>query len=103
MQILQEMYGLLGTPGGGYWKWAWASSSLVEKFANKSRVMRTLAPLSGLEFFDLEAFEADENMAWEIAGMALKETGGIGIYRCPSKSSDLFVVIERVASNRHRS
>jgi Family of unknown function (DUF6882) len=90
----------LGTYGNGYWKWAWANSSLVDSFSCKSKIMRKLGPLSGLEVFENEAFEADENMPWEIAGMALKEIGGLGIYCCPSESSELFVVIESITSNK---
>ena len=58
--------------------------------------MRKLGPLSGLDVFENEAFKADENMPWEIAGMALKEIGGLGVYRCPSKSSELFVIIDGI-------
>jgi len=97
--IVCKVYAL-GTYGNGYWKWAWANSSLVDSFSNKSKIMRKLGPLSGLDIFVNEAFEADENMPWEIAGMALKEIGGVGVYRCPSKSSELFVVIESITSNK---
>jgi hypothetical protein len=90
----------LGTYGSGFWKWAWANSSLLESFSIKSRKMKKLGPTSGLDVFELESFEADENMPWEISGMALKEIGGLGVYRCPSKTSELFVVIESITSNK---
>lgn len=90
----------LGTYANGGWKWAWANSSLLKSFSNKSKNMQKLGLLSGLGVFELEVFEADESMPWEIAGMALKEIGGIGVYRCPSKSSELFVVIEDITSNK---
>ena len=90
----------LGTYGGGIWKWAWANDSILPSFSQKSRGLKKLASLSGMDVFELEAFEADESMPWEISGMALKEIGGLGVYSCPSKSSSLFVVIDRVASNQ---
>ena len=101
-EVICKVYAL-GSYGKGYWKWAWANSSLIEKFSSKSQIMRKLGTLSGLDIFENEAFEADENMPWEIAGMALKEIGGLGVYRCPSNSSDLFVVIENITSNKANS
>jgi len=89
----------LGTYGGGFWKWAWANSSLLDGFSRKSNEMKKLASIIGLDVFEAESFEADENMPWEIAGMALKEIGGLGVYRCPSKQSELFVLIESITSN----
>ncbi|MBL4638194.1 MAG: hypothetical protein JKY76_02415 [Proteobacteria bacterium] len=88
----------LGTYANGYWQWAWASSSLVDSFANKSKIMQKLGTVSGLNLFESAAFPADESMTWELAGMALKEIGGIGVYRCSSTSSDLFVIIESITS-----
>lgn len=90
----------LGTFGGGVWKWAWSNPSLIDSFSSTSRKMRELAAQSGLDIFEKDEFEADENMPWEICGMALREIGGLGVYRCPAKTSDLFVVITTVSSNQ---
>ena len=90
----------LGTFGGGVWKWAWSNSSLIDSFSSTSRKMQKLGAQSGLDIFEMDAFEADENMPWEICGMALREIGGLGVYRCPTKTSDLFVVITTVSSNQ---
>lgn len=90
----------LGTFGGGVWKWAWSNSSMIDSFSNTSKKMRELAAKSGLDIFEMDAFEADENMPWEICGMALTEIGGLGVYRCPAQTSDLFVVITAVSSNQ---
>jgi len=88
----------LGTYASGYWQWAWASASLDETFVSKSKIMQKLGTSSGLNLFESPAFKADESMPWELAGMALQEIGGIGVYRCSSTSSDLFVIIESIAS-----
>lgn len=90
----------LGTFGSGIWKWAWSNPSLGDSFSATSKQMRELADKSGLEIFELDSFEADESMPWEICGMALREIGGLGVYRCPAKTSDLFVVITKVSSNQ---
>jgi len=90
----------LGTYGGGFWKWAWANDSLLKSFSEKSTQLQKLGAVTGLDVFEQEAFEADEDMPWEISGMALKEIGGLGVYRCPAKSSGLFVVIEDIASRK---
>jgi len=101
-QVTCKVYAL-GTYGNGHWKWAWANSSLLDSFSNKSKIMQKLGSVSGLEIFELETFEADENMPWEICGMALKEIGGLGVYRCPSNTSGLFVIIESITSNNQQS
>jgi hypothetical protein len=90
----------LGSYTSGSWKWAWANDSLLPQIAADSTKPKALKEKTGMDIFEMATFEATSEMPWEIAGMALREIGGLGIYRCPSRASDLFVLIKEV---NHRS
>lgn len=86
----------LGTHGGEQWKWAWANPSILDAFSCKSRELQSLATETGLEIFQMNGFAAEEHMPWQLCGIALDRLGGMGVYRCPSSSADLYVIISDI-------
>src|SRR5688572_12372966 len=90
----------LGSFTAGSWKWAWANDSLLPQLTAESAKLKALKERTGMEIFEMASFEATNEMPWELSGMALRELGGLGAYRCPSRASDLFVIIKEV---HHRS
>ncbi|MGF1751914.1 DUF6882 domain-containing protein [Vibrio cionasavignyae] len=80
----------------GTLQWAWANISLPHHLTKESSTLKTLAKESGLNIFDTPIWEASEEEGWEMAAIALEKLGGLGVYRCPTGSSMLFVVLMSV-------
>jgi hypothetical protein len=78
------------------WKWAWANQSIPERSRAKSVRLRELFDTTGFEVFQLEAFEADEQMAWELAAMAVAHLSALGCYRGPAGHLHVFLAIESI-------
>jgi len=70
------------------WKWAWSNESVLPNLRKKSETLKTLGAITGLGLFTDESAIAIENedMAWEIAAMSVRQLGAKGIYRAPSSS-----------------
>ena len=49
-----------------------------------------------MEVFRLESFDADENMAWELAAMAVAQLGAVGCYRGSAAHLWVFLAIVSV-------
>lgn len=73
------------------WKWAWSNDSLTPSIREKSAALKELKLLTGIDLFDREFPVSidDENMSWELAAMATKKLGAMGIYKAPSSSQPL--------------
>jgi hypothetical protein len=78
------------------WKWAWANQSIPDKSRAKSVRLRELFDTTGFEIFQLEVFEADEQMAWELAAMAVAHLSALGCYQGPSGHLHVFLAIESI-------
>ena len=81
----------------GTLQWAWANKSLPEDLTSESLHLKAMSEVTGLEIFSMPVWEASEQEGWEMAAIALKKLGGIGVYRCPTGDSVLFVLIKSVA------
>lgn len=82
------------------WRWAWANSSVPESERLKSAKLKGLYNRTGMDVFRNEGFNADEQMAWEVAAMGVRELGALGCYRGPAKHLYVFLAINRVAATR---
>jgi hypothetical protein len=80
------------------WRWAWANASILEKEQAGSAKLRELFETTGVEIFRMESFEADEQMAWEIAAMAVAHLAAPGCYRSPASHLHVYLAIERIRS-----
>ncbi len=76
------------SPKSNTWKWAWSNESVLPPLREKSARLKELEGVTGIALFSQEAaFEVeDEAMAWELAAIAVKHLGAIGVYRVPSSS-----------------
>lgn len=80
------------------WQWSWANESLVESLREKAERLMGLGSLTGMNVFQMPTFAADEQMAWELAAMAVYHLQSLGCYRMPAKQSQLFVAIDDARS-----
>ncbi|WP_076012928.1 DUF6882 domain-containing protein [Alteromonas abrolhosensis] len=80
-------------------QWAWANKSLPSHMSAASRELRQLSSKTGLEIFDSEVWKATEDEGWEMAAIALREIGGLAVYRCPLGPSKLFVLLDSVVDD----
>lgn len=68
------------------WMWAWANESTLPAFRKKAEKLKELEAITGLAVFGTEdsvPLEGEE-MAWELAAMAVKHLGAQACYRVPS-------------------
>ena len=60
--------------------------------------VRELFDLTGIEIFRKESFRTDEEMAWELAAMAVRHLNARGCYRGPSRHLLVFLAIDEIRS-----
>jgi hypothetical protein len=80
------------------WRWAWANPSVPESERIKSAKLKALGERTGMDVFRNEGFNADEQMAWEVAAMGVHELGALGCYRGLAKHLFVFFAINRIAA-----
>jgi hypothetical protein len=82
------------------WKWAWSNESVLPALREKAEPLRKLQALTGIDIFGSESAVtvADEEMAWELVAMSIRQLGALGAYRAPSSSKPLatFLAITRL-------
>lgn len=83
-------------PQSGFWMWGWANEAFPETLRQKSNALKTLEQKTGFEMFGNEMCEIDEDMAWEIAAMALDTLSQEGVYRGPSGNTQYFYSLSNV-------
>ena len=73
------------------WKWAWANDSVLPGLREKAISLKALADLTGEPLFaEVDPFEVeDEHMAWELAAVAVRHLGAIGVYKAPSTNKPM--------------
>jgi hypothetical protein len=78
------------------WQWGWANQSLDQQLRDKSEALKDLVSVTGFEVFDTPIINADEQMAWELAAMAVSQFGSLGCYRIPKDNLHIFVSIDEI-------
>ena len=78
------------------WMWAWANEGFPQDLRTKAAQLRQLEEKTGFEIFGNEMSEIDEDMTWEIAGMALSMLNLQGVYRGPVNNTQYFYAIDNV-------
>jgi hypothetical protein len=81
------------------WKWAWANPTVVDSQRFKSAKLNGLFDRTGIEIFRKAVFQADDQMPWEIAAMAVEYLGALGCYRGPAKNLEVFLAIEKIRAS----
>ena len=79
-------------------RWAWSDPSTLEPARARAARLRELFDLTGIEVFREETFEADEQMAWELAAMAVAHLSAAGAYRGVAPHVFVFLAIENIRS-----
>lgn len=75
----------------GTWKWAWSNDSVPEHLRRQAIKLKELEAITNRNIFGLEhAFEADMELAWDIAALSVMHLSALGCYRSPSSNGDLF-------------
>ena len=82
--------------GSGTWKWAWANDTIVQQLRDHAGRLRELYELTGMEAFKNPAFEAEPEMAWQTAAMAIKHLGALGCYVAAGGNSDLYLAVTSI-------
>jgi hypothetical protein len=73
------------SPKSDSWKWGWSNHSISLALREKALPLKRLKAITGFELFEFEGtFEVDEQMAWELAAMAVQLFNSVGCYRAPS-------------------
>lgn len=79
----------------GTWTWAWSNDALLPVQREKSRLLRALGALTGIDLFVSEKAFAidDEPMAWELAAISVKYLNALGVYRAAQGQSNSFLAL----------
>ena len=80
------------------WMWAWANDAFPEALRKKSSQLKELEEITGFEMFGNEMAEIEEDMAWEITGMAVNLFKFQGAYRGPANDTIYFYAMNDVAN-----
>lgn len=77
------------------WQWAWSNDSLLPAIRHKAEPLRELQTVTGLDLFDSESaiLLDDDDMAWELVAMCVRQLGALGGYRAPSSSRSLAIFL----------
>jgi hypothetical protein len=78
------------------WQWAWANKSILEPLRFKAEKLKELTALTEIESFKLPALNSNEEMAWEMAAMAVHVLGSVGCYKMPAGELEVFVGIDSI-------
>ena len=78
------------------WRWAWSNQSTPEAARVAAARIRELYELTGVEIFQQERFEADEQMAWELTAMAVAHLSAAGAYRGVAGHLFVFLAIDDI-------
>lgn len=78
------------------WQWSWANQSVIGPLREKAESLKGLFDLTGINIFQTPTFEADEEMAWELAAMSVRYLESLGCYRMPMDHLMVFVAIETI-------
>lgn len=82
----------------GTWRWAWANPSVPEASRAKAATLCGLFETTGIEIFRMELFEAEGEMPWELAAMAVSHLSALGCYRGVVGQLEVFWAIESIQS-----
>ena len=79
------------SPKSNTWLWAWANVSVLPELREKSESLKVLSKITGYDLFeDYHTFHADENLAWELAALSVKQLNAKGCYRAPASTGEHF-------------
>ncbi|KAI3488918.1 hypothetical protein L1887_46948 [Cichorium endivia] len=83
------------------WKWAWSNDALRPLLREKSRLLRALGDLTGIDLFVAESAFAidDEPMAWELAAISVKYLNALGVYRAPQGTTEFVSGLDGVEAD----
>ncbi len=75
--------------------WSWANEYTIQERRDEGLPLRELADITGKSIFTYESpFDCDEQMAWQLAAMAARHLGAIGVYRAPEGDAlEIFLAI----------
>lgn len=84
------------------WMWGWKNSSLLPCIREASDLFRDLKEITGLEEFEAEGFNCDEQMAYEIVAMCVSHIDAKGMYKIPGERSHMFLALMDYNKRRSR-
>jgi hypothetical protein len=79
------------------WMWGWANPAFPNSLRENSEKIKELYDYTGYEIFKDEITEIEEDMVWEISGMAIRALGSEGVYRSPQNETLYFYAINNVS------
>ena len=75
------------SPESSTWLWAWANVSVLPELRQKSGMLKELSEVTGYDLFEnYHTFRIDEDMAWEMAALSVKQLNAKGCYRAPAST-----------------
>jgi uncharacterized protein DUF6882 len=75
------------------WLWAWANEDFPEVARAASRRMQRLHAVTGFRVFLDNGIGASLADAWDFAALAVHQLGAIGVFRCPSVGTELYLAV----------
>ena len=77
------------SPKSNTWLWSWANVSVLPELRQESKKIKELSRVTGYDLFeDYHTFHVDENMAWELAALSVRQLGAKGCYRAPASTGE---------------
>lgn len=76
--------------------WGWADGSLEPDVQRDSEKFKGLAVVTGLDLFQQDRLDADENMAVELSVLGVDLIEAQGLYRIPGETFDRYLALVKV-------
>jgi hypothetical protein len=91
---------IIGTVTRSIWTWGWANSKLPDATSKSSEFMKQFDQLTGLEIFNSENLELEEERYWELTALACRHIESDFVYRLPAKQSIHYVTVKIVEDEK---
>jgi len=77
----------------GTWMWGWANPSLVEPLTRDTKALREYGVENSIEDLTVETTPATDEEAWALSAFACRILNGIGLYRGPTGSGFVIMML----------
>lgn len=83
------------------WKWGWSNESLLQNLRDKAESLKALKDITGISIFDSDEHFPLENeqMAWELAAMSIRQLDALGVYKAAYEQLSVFMAIVSLNKN----
>ena len=86
-------------PSAGSFLWGWADGTLGLETRQNAEKLKALSVVTGLEIFQQDRVDSDENMAVELSVLSINLVEALGLYRIPGEDYHRFLALLEVITS----